>query len=56
MADSPLEANINTHSRPSNLRITDMRIVNLRALPFDASLLRIDTNQGISGYGEARDG
>ena len=56
MTESSLQANINTHSRPSNLRITDMRIVNLRALPFDASLLRIDTNQGISGYGEARDG
>lgn len=33
-----------------------MRIVNLRALPFDVSLLRLDTNQGICGYGEVRDG
>ncbi len=56
MCENSLEANINTYSRPSELRITDLRIVNLRALPFDASLLRIDTNQGISGYGEVRDG
>ena len=56
MTHSNLESNINTHSRPSQLRITDLRIVNLKALPFDASLLRIDTNQGISGYGEVRDG
>ncbi len=56
MTESSLESNINSHSRPSDLRITDLRVVNLRALPFDASLLRIDTNQGISGYGEVRDG
>ena len=54
MTDNSLETNINTHSRPTDLRITDLRIVNLRALPFDVSLLRIDTNQGISGYGEVR--
>ena len=47
---------MNTHSRPTDLRITDLRIVNLRALPFDVTLLRLDTNQGISGYGEVRDG
>ncbi len=56
MSDSSLESNINVYSRPTELRITDLRIVNLRALPFDVSLLRIDTNQGISGYGEVRDG
>ncbi len=55
MTDS-LEDKINSYSRPSDLRITDLRIVNLKSLPFDASLLRIDTNQGISGYGEVRDG
>ena len=56
MTDRPLESNINSHSRPTDLRITDLRIVNLTALPFDVTLLRIDTNQGISGYGEVRDG
>ena len=41
------------------MKITDLRIVNLRGLPFDVTLLRLDTNQGISGYGEemqSRDG
>lgn len=56
MTDTNLEANISAFSRPSDLRIADLRIVNLAGLPFDASLLRIDTNQGISGYGEVRDG
>ncbi len=50
-----LEANINTHSRPSDLKITDMRICNLRGLPMDCTVIRLDTNQGISGYGEVRD-
>ena len=56
MTDASLEANVNRFSRPSELRITDLRVVNLRRLPFDVSLLRLDTNQGISGYGEVRDG
>ena len=56
MADQhSLETNINTHSRPSELKITDMRICNLRGLPMDCTILRLDTNQGISGYGEVRD-
>lgn len=48
--------NTKTHSAPSELRITDMRIANLAGLPFKASIIRLDTNQGISGYGEVRDG
>ena len=56
MTDTNLESNINTNSRPTELRITELRIVNLKALPFDVTLLRLDTNQGISGYGEVRDG
>jgi hypothetical protein len=43
------------HSRPSQLKITDLRQVTLKSLPMDMSLIRIDTNQGISGYGEVRD-
>jgi len=46
---------VNTNSAPSDLRITDMRIANLTGLPFPASIIRLDTNQGISGYGEVRD-
>ncbi len=56
MSDSNLESNINTYSRPTELKITDLRIVNLESLPYDVSLLQLDTNQGISGYGEVRDG
>ncbi|MDF1514460.1 MAG: mandelate racemase/muconate lactonizing enzyme family protein, partial [Anaerolineae bacterium] len=48
--------NVNQHSRPSDLQITDMRIVNLKGIPMRCTLIRIDTNQGISGYGEVRDG
>jgi len=51
-----LEQNVNTHSRPSELKITDMRLVNLKGLPMRLSILRIDTNQGLSGFGEVRDG
>lgn len=42
-------------SRPSDLRITDMRVVNLRGVPGRSSLIRLDTNQGVVGYGEVRD-
>jgi L-alanine-DL-glutamate epimerase-like enolase superfamily enzyme len=50
------EQHVNQHSRPSDLRITDLRIVNLKGIPMRVTLIRIDTNQGISGYGEVRDG
>ena len=44
--------NVNTNSQPSKLRITDLRVC-----PFHGRwIVRIDTNQGISGYGEVRDG
>ena len=47
---------MNEHSRPSDLKITDVRTVDLSGVPFGSSLVRLDTNQGISGYGEIRDG
>ncbi len=56
MTEASLAANVSAYSSPTQLKITDLRIVNLRALPFDVTILRIDTNQGISGYGEVRDG
>ena len=49
------EQHVNQHSRPSELKITDLRVVNLKGLPMDLSLVRLDTNQGLSGYGEVRD-
>ncbi|MEU0738961.1 mandelate racemase/muconate lactonizing enzyme family protein [Streptomyces sp. NPDC006134] len=42
-------------SKPSQLKITDMRIAVLDGVPFTSPIVRIDTNQGISGYGEVRD-
>ncbi|HEX2907669.1 MAG TPA: mandelate racemase/muconate lactonizing enzyme family protein [Phototrophicaceae bacterium] len=56
MSDQPqIVDHVNTYSRPSDLRITDLRIANLVGLPMDVSLIRLDTNQGICGYGEVRD-
>ena len=46
---------VNTYSSPTELRITDMRIANLVGVPFPASIIRLDTNQGLCGYGEVRD-
>ena len=50
------EAHVNQSSRPSDLKITDLRVVNVKGIPMRVTLIRIDTNQGISGYGEVRDG
>ena len=46
-------SNVNTHSRPSQLQITDMRIVRTTT---GGPILKLDTNQGIYGLGEVRDG
>ena len=48
--------NVNRSSSPSELRITDLRVAVIDRAPFRSPLIRIDTNQGISGYGEVRDG
>ena len=47
---------VNTNSRPSELRITDMRVAEIVGAPFTSALLKIYTNQGIVGLGEVRDG
>ena len=47
---------MNYASKPSELKITDMRFADIVDAPMHCTLLRIDTNQGISGYGEVRDG
>lgn len=47
---------VNRLSSPSKLRITDLRIAELAGAPMRVPLIRIDTNQGISGLGEVRDG
>ncbi len=57
-ADQRLDAsvqNVRTASKPSDLKITDLRVTSVTA-GMRVVLLRIDTNQGISGLGEVRDG
>jgi L-alanine-DL-glutamate epimerase-like enolase superfamily enzyme len=56
----PLEGyprSVNTNSSPSALRITDLRVATIvKPGPSPCPLIRIDTNQGVSGLGEVRDG
>ena len=47
-----VRARVNTRSEPSQLKITDLRVVGVRG----HWLVRLDTNQGLHGYGEVRDG
>jgi L-alanine-DL-glutamate epimerase-like enolase superfamily enzyme len=47
---------VNRSSKPSDLRITDLRIAYIRGAPMQVPIIRIDTNQGLTGYGEVRDG
>lgn len=51
-----LTDNVRTHSRPSDLRITDIRVAEITGAPFRSALLKIYTNQGLVGFGEVRDG
>src|SRR4051812_743370 len=58
-ADEVLEAlprNTNTNSKPSELKVTDLRVATVAKAPMTCPLVRIDTNQGIYGLGEVRDG
>lgn len=50
------QSNVNTNSKPSDLRITDLRVAVVGKAPMTCPLVRIDTNQGIYGLGEVRDG
>ena len=53
-AQSPQPGGVNRNSAPSQLRITDMRAIRI-ASNYDYPIIRIDTNQGVYGLGEARD-
>ena len=58
-AEETLEAlpqNVNTNSKPFDLKITDLRVATVTRAPFTCPLIRIDTNQGVYGLGEVRDG
>ncbi|MGD0921302.1 MAG: mandelate racemase/muconate lactonizing enzyme family protein [Terriglobia bacterium] len=58
LANAPAEAalqSVNTRSNPSELKITDLRVAIIRA-PMRCPIIRLDTNQGIYGLGEVRDG
>ncbi|MDI5975930.1 hypothetical protein [Amycolatopsis magusensis] len=57
MSETPVvtEEHVATASRPSDLRITDLRVANVAGVPFRSSIIRIDTNQGLVGYGKVRD-
>ena len=46
---------VNTYSKPSELRITDIRFANLAGAPYPCVMMKIYTNQGIVGFGEVRD-
>ncbi len=46
---------VNTQSKPSDLRITDMRFADIGGAPMHCTLMKIYTNQGLVGFGEVRD-
>lgn len=48
-------AHVNTNSRPSDLRITDMRFAELEGAPYPCIMMKLYTNQGLVGFGEVRD-
>jgi len=48
-------AHVNTFSKPSELKITDMRFAELEGAPYPCILMKLYTNQGIVGFGEVRD-
>jgi L-alanine-DL-glutamate epimerase-like enolase superfamily enzyme len=53
----PRIQNVNTNSSPSKLKITDLRIATVKKPgPSPCTIIRIDTNQGVYGLGEVRDG
>ncbi len=49
-----VENAINTNSKPTELKITDMRMA-VVASNYDYPIIRLDTNQGVYGIGEVRD-
>ena len=49
--------NVNANSKPSALKITDLRVATVvKPGPSPCPIVRLDTNQGVYGLGEVRDG
>ena len=46
---------VRTWSRPSDLKITDIRFADISGAPMHCTLMKIYTNQGLVGFGEVRD-
>ena len=55
-AANVVQSNVKRASEPSALKITDLRTAVIVGAPMTCPLIRIDTNQGIVGWGEVRDG
>ena len=53
--DEAALAHVNTHSKPSDLKITDMRFADITGAPMHCTLMKLYTNQGLVGFGEVRD-
>jgi L-alanine-DL-glutamate epimerase-like enolase superfamily enzyme len=51
-----VQSNVKRASEPSKLQITDLRVAVVAKAPMTCPLIRLDTNQGLVGYGEVRDG
>ncbi|MDP7090709.1 MAG: mandelate racemase/muconate lactonizing enzyme family protein, partial [Dehalococcoidia bacterium] len=47
---------VSTFSNPSGLRITDMRIAVVGGGGWRWPIIKLETNQGLFGFGEVRDG
>src|SRR5215208_5273962 len=55
-ASSFVQSNVKRASEPSALKITDLRVAVVTGAPMTVPIVRIDTNQGLVGWGEVRDG
>src|SRR5918997_941644 len=51
-----VQSNVKRASEPSALKITDLRVAVVVGAPMTCPLIRVDTNQGLVGWGEVRDG
>jgi Mandelate racemase / muconate lactonizing enzyme, N-terminal domain len=51
-----VQAGVKRASEPSALKITDLRTAVVVGAPMTCPLIRVDTNQGLVGWGEVRDG